>query len=71
MVLDSSNPTNVDIGNVVRVVTPAYAAGSLGYVKGREEGGRWLIEVRDTVLAGGAEFLLLSLEQSDFEVLAQ
>ena len=57
----------LDIGSLVLVRYPDYAAGRLGYVKGRETGGRWLI-VLDP-LNQERQPLLLSLEETDFEVL--
>ncbi|CAO5059214.1 hypothetical protein [Microcystis aeruginosa] len=57
----------LDIGSLVLVRYPNYAAGRLGYVEGRETGGRWLIRLNP--LDKERQTLLLSLEEIDFEVL--
>jgi hypothetical protein len=57
----------LDIGSLVLVRYPDYAAGRLGYVEARETAGRWLIRLDP--LDNERAALLLSLEETDFEVL--
>jgi hypothetical protein len=57
----------LDIGSLVLVRYPDYATGRLGYVEARETGGRWLIRLDR--FDKERQTLLLSLEETDFEVL--
>ncbi|GFE68762.1 hypothetical protein [Chroococcus sp. FPU101] len=57
------------VGNLIRVLHPEYAAGILGYIQAQESSGRWLIRLLDNPLENTNEPLILSLEESDFEVI--
>jgi hypothetical protein len=57
------------VGNFIRVLQPEYAAGILGYIQAQESSGRWLIRLLENPLENTNEPLILSLEESDFEVI--
>ncbi|PSF38441.1 hypothetical protein C7H19_05505 [Aphanothece hegewaldii CCALA 016] len=57
------------VGNLIRVLHPDYAAGILGSIQAQETSGRWLVRLLDNPLENINEPLILSLEESDFEVL--
>ncbi len=59
----------IKIGNLVRVLYPSYAASLNGIVVAREKRGRWLIRIESNCLKNSQESLLLSLNESDFEVI--
>jgi hypothetical protein len=61
------NLTMLDIGSLVRVLYPDYAAGQTGIVAAREPTGRWLIRLEP--LTHDQDPLILSLEETDFEVI--
>jgi hypothetical protein len=58
----------VEVGSLVRVIYPDYAAGMMGRIVGREISGRWIVKLEQHLLAEGNETILLSLEETDFEV---
>ncbi|WP_228061030.1 MULTISPECIES: hypothetical protein [unclassified Coleofasciculus] len=53
---------------LIRVIYPAYAAGLQGYLQAQEPSGRWIVKLEDNPLKDSDQPLLLSLEESDFEV---
>jgi hypothetical protein len=58
----------VQVGTLVRVIYPDYAAGILGRILAREMSGRWIVELEENPLEDSNEPLFLSLEETDFEV---
>ncbi|MBZ8179608.1 MAG: hypothetical protein SAL07_01235 [Oscillatoria sp. PMC 1051.18] len=61
----------VEIGTRVRVLYPLYAAGTCGRIQAREESGRWIVKLDESTFAGATESVLLSLEESDFEIIQE
>jgi len=59
----------VRAGTLVRILYPDYAAGYIGRVQAREISGRWLVQLNENPLNDSSEPLLLSLEETDFEVI--
>ncbi|MBD2578748.1 hypothetical protein [Oscillatoria sp. FACHB-1406] len=60
----------VKVGSWVRVLYPAYAKGTRGYIEAQEEeSGRWIVRLEENPTRDSAEPLLLSLKESEFEVL--
>jgi hypothetical protein len=59
----------VKIGTLVRVIYPDYAAGSLGRIQAQEISGRWIVKLEENPLEDSNEMLILSLEESDFEII--
>lgn len=57
------------VGNLIRVLHPEYAAGILGFIQAQEISGRWLVRLLENPLENTNEPLILSLEESDFEVI--
>ena len=58
----------LEVGSLVRVLYPDYAAGKLGYIEAREEeSGRWIVRLEKNPLYREDEPLLLSLKESEFE----
>lgn len=57
------------VGNLIRVLHPEYAAGTQGYIQAEESSGRWLVRLLENPLENTNEPLILSLEESDFEVI--
>lgn len=57
------------VGTLVRVLYPEYVAGMWGYIEAREEGsGRWIVRLARNPIEDSDEPLLLSLKESEFEV---
>ncbi|MDJ1170922.1 hypothetical protein PMG71_15950 [Roseofilum sp. BLCC_M154] len=56
-------------GTLVQVLYPDYAAGALGYLKAEEDKGRWIVQLIQNPIEDPNEPLLLSLEESEFEVI--
>jgi len=52
----------------VQVLYPEYAAGTLGYLRAEEENGRWIVQLIQNPIEDPNEPFLLSLEESEFEV---
>lgn len=59
----------IGIGVLVQVNYPGYAAGMRGRIQGREPSGRWIVELEENPWQDSARPLLLSLEESEFEVI--
>ena len=57
------------VGTVVRVIYPEYAAGIQGVLQAQETSGRWIVQLEKHSEQEDDEPLLLSLEESDFEVI--
>lgn len=59
------------VGMAVRIINPEYAKGFTGYLLMQESPSRWLVKVmlKETHLPSTSEVLVLSLEESDFEIL--
>ncbi|MGF1480083.1 MAG: hypothetical protein ACFB4I_11410 [Cyanophyceae cyanobacterium] len=53
----------LEIGTLIQVIYPQYAAGIQGKLLAREQAGRWIVSLD---CADEREPLLLSLEESDF-----
>ncbi len=58
------------VGMLVRVIYPEYVAGIRGIIRAREPSGRWIVELEENNLQDSQNPVLLSLEASDFEVIA-
>jgi hypothetical protein len=56
-------------GMYVRVKYPEYAANFRGYLVTQEPSGRWLVRLESNPLKDSQEPLLLSLEESELEVI--
>ena len=56
-------------GTLVRVLYPDYVAGELGYLQAQEDRGRWIVRLTKNPIEAPDEPLLLSLEESEFELL--
>lgn len=61
----------IRIGMVVRIIYPEYAKGMEGRIEAKENGGRWLVRLEQNPLNHQPESIILSLEESDFEVMEQ
>ncbi|AFY77531.1 hypothetical protein Ple7327_2214 [Pleurocapsa sp. PCC 7327] len=59
----------VQVGTLVRVLYPDYAAGILGRILARETSGRWIVKLEENPLEKSDEPLFLSLEEAEFEVI--
>lgn len=57
------------LGNIVRVLYPPYASNLLGRLLAQEAPTRWLVRIERDLTKGINEPLLLSLEESEFEVI--
>lgn len=57
------------VGTLIRVIHPEYAAGIQGIIQGREESGRWIVRLEQNLLNPNDVPLMLSLDESDFEVI--
>jgi hypothetical protein len=57
------------VGTLIRVTYPKYAAGIQGRLQAQEESGRWIVRLEENPIDASDEPLLLSLEESDFEVI--
>ena len=53
----------------MRVIYPEYAAGIQGVLQAQETSGRWIVRLEKHSEQEDDEPLLLSLEESDFEVM--
>ncbi|MBE9168439.1 hypothetical protein IQ238_13260 [Pleurocapsales cyanobacterium LEGE 06147] len=58
------------VGTLVRVLYPEYAKGIEGIIEAKEERGRWIVRLEKNSLNENPEPWLLSLEESDFEVIS-
>ncbi|WP_330205226.1 hypothetical protein [Cyanobacterium sp. Dongsha4] len=58
-------------GIAVKIINPEYVRGFVGYLLMQESSSRWLVKViiKETHLPKTSEMLVLSLEESDFEIL--
>lgn len=61
----------IRIGMVVRVIYPDYARGIEGHIEAQESNGRWLVRLEQNPISHQPESIVLSLEESDFEVIEQ
>jgi hypothetical protein len=59
----------VRAGTLVRILYPDYATGMIGRVQAKEISGRWIVQLRENPFNDSSEPLLLSLEETDFEVI--
>ncbi len=66
MIADRTMP---EIGSLVRVLYPDYAAGRRGTVEARESARRWLIRLDP--LEDESDPPILSLEETEFEVITR
>ena len=62
-------PQMLKIGTLVRVLYPEYAAGVLGRILDSEPPARWIVQLEYNPIEDDEDPLLLSLEESEFEVL--
>ncbi|OKH24909.1 hypothetical protein NIES593_06770 [Hydrococcus rivularis NIES-593] len=60
----------LQVGTLIRVIYPEYAVGIYGELQAEEKSGRWIVKLLKNPLEDedDNEPLLLSLEESDFEV---
>ncbi len=61
----------IRIGMIVRIIYPEYARGMEGRIEAQENGGRWLVRLELNPLNHQPESIVLSLEESDFEVMEE
>jgi hypothetical protein len=61
----------VEIGTLVRVNYPDYAAGILGRIVTREISGRWIVRLEQNPLEESSEPIFLSLEETDFDIVSR
>ncbi|MEL4897643.1 hypothetical protein [Crocosphaera sp. Alani8] len=59
------------IGMLVHIVYPNYVKGMEGYIQAQENSARWLVRLKQTPFNPQPESIILSLEESDFEVIEQ
>ena len=66
------SPRMLKVGMAVRIINPEYVRGFVGYLLMQESPSRWLVKVivKETHLLSTSEVLVLSLEESDFEILS-
>jgi len=57
------------VGNIVRVLYPPYASNRLGRLLVQEGATRWLVRIERDLALDINEPLLLSLEETEFEVI--
>lgn len=57
------------IGTLVRIRYPDYAAGMRGRIQARESSGRYIVKLEENPLTDSPSPLILSLEESDFELI--
>ena len=57
------------VGTLIRVIRPEYAVGIQGIIQGREESGRWIVRLEQNLMNPNDVPLMLSLDESDFEVI--
>lgn len=59
------------VGMAVRILNPDYVKGLIGYLLMQESPSRWLVKVtvEQTHLPNTSEVIVLSLQESDFEIL--
>ena len=62
-------PQMLKIGTLVRVLYPEYAAGVLGRILDSEPPDRWIVQLEYNPIEDDEDPLLLSLEESEFEVI--
>jgi hypothetical protein len=58
----------IPVGTVVKILYPDYVAGMRGRIEGREASGRYIVSLEDDPLRNDNFPLILSLEESDFEL---
>ncbi|ACK70965.1 hypothetical protein PCC7424_2549 [Gloeothece citriformis PCC 7424] len=58
------------IGIAIRVIYPDYVAGMQGIIQGKESSGRWIVQLNENPFKDSEKPLVLSLEESDFEIIA-
>lgn len=56
-------------GTLVLIISPGYAAGLQGYIQAQEPSGRWIVKLEENPFDHSDEPFLLSLEESEFEVI--
>lgn len=59
----------VKIGLLVRVLYPEYVSGMRGTIQGKESSGRWIVQLEKNPFKDTDKPLLLSLEESEFEIM--
>ncbi len=59
----------ISIGTPVRIRYPDYAAGRRGRIQAQEASGRWIVRLEENPLEDSPSPLILSLEESDFEII--
>ena len=57
------------VGTLIRVTYPEYAAGHQGHLQAQEPSGRWIVKLEENPFKDSEKPFLLSLEESDFEVI--
>lgn len=57
------------IGILVRIKYPKYAENLVGTIIAQESPSRWIVKIEPNPLNSQTESLLLSLKESDFEVI--
>lgn len=59
----------IRIGILVRVNYPEYVSGMRGTIQAKESSGRWIVQLDGNPFKDTDKPLVLSLEESDFEVI--
>ena len=61
----------IRIGTLVRVIYPDYAMGIEGRIEAQESNGRWLVRLDQNPINHQEESMMLSLDESEFEVIEE
>lgn len=67
--IPSSKSQMLKEGTFVRVLYPEYAQGIRGQIVGREDSGRWIVQLAENPVEGEEDPFWLSVEESELEVL--
>ncbi len=59
----------IGVGTLVRVIYPDYARGIEGHIEAQESNGRWLVRLDQNPINHQQESMMLSLDESEFEVI--
>ncbi|MGK7942554.1 MAG: hypothetical protein AB4062_20830 [Crocosphaera sp.] len=59
------------IGTVIRVISPEYVAGFMAIITAKEINKRWIVRLKHSFFTDKKEVVLLSLNESEFEVIEE